>query len=554
MKKKNTVLIVDDNKLNRKSFGDILRQSYDIAESENGKEALEMLRNNKESMVAIILDLVMPVMDGYEFLKKFRMHEEYKYIPVIVATTNDDVESEKKCLKLGAWDFIPKTFHPDIIWFRVINAINRSKMQALEYDTLTRVYTEQMFFQTTREMLANSQDEQFAFIRFDVDRFKMINSFYGIREGDRLLKYVAHSIRSTMESYSMYTYGRINADIFGICVRIDDEKTPIKLMQSIREKMKAYVNLHCYLETSAGCYIIRDKEMDLSAIYDLATIAAKKCKGQYMVHEMVYSEEMGEELVREQKIINEMDYALEHEQFVIYFQPKYELEKYAACGAEALVRWKKPDGTMVMPNEFIPIFEKNGFIIKLDYYVWEKVCQFIQKEINEGKTPEPISVNVSRVNLYNPKFLESIINLVEKYRVPTQYLNLELTESVFADNGVVIQEAVDYLHKAGFTIMMDDFGSGYSSLNVLKDINLDVLKIDMKFLTKGGSSQRGDKILEAVIKMADSLKMTVIAEGVEDKKQVEMLKTLGCDYIQGYYFAKPMPVEEYQNISGKQKD
>ena len=164
-----------------------------------------------------------------------------------------------------------------------------------------------------------------------------------------------------------------------------------------------------------------------------------------------------------------------------------------------------------------------------------------------------ISVNVSRVNLYNPNFLESLVNLVEKYKIPPKYLNLELTESAFSDDARMIQNAVDYLHKAGFTILMDDFGSGYSSLNVLKDIDIDVLKIDMRFLSKGSSEERGEKILEAVIKMAKSLDMLVIAEGVEEEKQVKMLKRLGCDYIQGYYFAKPMPKKDYVKLLQKHR-
>ncbi len=235
----------------------------------------------------------------------------------------------------------------------------------------------------------------------------------------------------------------------------------------------------------------------------------------------------------------------------MYFQPKYELERLTPYGAEALVRWQRPDGTLVPPGEFIPIFEKNGFIIKSDFYVWEKVCQFIRRELDGGRCPAPISVNVSRVNLYNPKFLETLINLVEKYKIPPKHLNLELTESAFSDNTDMIQDAVDYLHRVGFTIMMDDFGSGYSSLNILKDINLDVLKIDMKFLSKSKmADSRGTKILEAVVRMAQSLKMPVIAEGVEEREQVDFLCSLGCDYIQGYYFAEPMSIDRYKKLIG----
>lgn len=547
MVRRNEILIVDDSKLNRNSFKDILKTEYRIIEAVNGREALCVLKKRRDTIAIIILDLVMPVMDGFEFLDEFKKVEEYKYIPVIVATTEDNIETERRCLELGTWDFIPKSFHPDIIKFRVLNAINRSKMHVLEYDDLTGIYNRQKFYQVTREMLDNNRKKKFVFIHFDIDRFKMINSFYGIQEGDNLICYIAESIEEVLQDNETCTYGRINADIFGICVSFYDMRDVISIIRLISDKMKRYP-LQYYLETSAGIYIIEDNDMDISAIYDRASIAARKCKGQYMVYEAFYTEEMGQDLVHEQKIINEMDHALEEEQFVVYFQPKFKLEGLSPSGAEALVRWKKPDGTMLPPGEFIPIFEKNGFIIKLDFYVWEKVCQFIRRKLDEGGELEAISVNVSRVNLYNPKFLESIFNLMEKYKVPSKYLNLELTESVFSDNALVIQDAVDYLHKAGFTIMMDDFGSGYSSLNVLKDVKLDVLKIDMKFLSKDETDSRSEKILEAVIKMAKSLNMPVIAEGVEEKHQVDLLKRLGCDYIQGFYFAMPMPMEKYEKL------
>ncbi len=544
----NDILIVDDGRLNRTSFADILKDQYGILEAENGKAALEILEKRKNSIALIILDLIMPVMDGYEFLEVYQKSDEYRYIPVIVSTTSDDAETERRCLELGAWDFIPKTFHPEIIRFRVRNAVEKSKVRLLEYDSLTEIYSQQKFFQMTRELLDNSGDEHFAFIHFDIDRFKMINRFYGEKEGDRLICYVANAIREVMREYdSRSIYGRISGDVFGICMPYQELGDIYGVIERIKERIRKHT-VHYYLKTCSGIYLIEDKEMDVSVIFDNACMAAAQCKEKYMVHEAMYTKELSESLKREQEIIDEMDAALEQNQFVVYFQPKYELEGLSPGGAEALVRWRKPDGTMISPGVFIPIFEKNGFITKLDYYVWEKVCQFIRQELDAGRKPAPVSVNVSRVNLYNPKFLDSLIDLVEKYKIPPKYLHLELTESVFSDNATIIQDTVFYLHKAGFTILMDDFGSGYSSLNVLKDVDLDVLKIDMKFFSKGATAEKGAKIIEAVIKMAESLHMTVIAEGVEESEQVEFLTKLGCDYIQGYYFAKPMPQEQYQEL------
>lgn len=548
---KNTILIVDDSKLNRGTLADILKDKYKIIEAENGESGLESLEKYKDDIVLVILDIIMPVMDGFAFMEEFKKRESIRNIPIVVATTENDFETEKRCLELGVWDFIPKIFQPEIIRFRVLNTIKRSMAHSLEHDKLTGLYTVQKFSQRVQVILEENTDTKFTFVRLDIERFKMINNFYGIDAGDRLLVHLAGLIEKYWQNVKNSVFGRVDGDVFGICFEKDDKKLNDFILY-MKQELKKYQAAY-YLETAMGIYDIQDNNMDVRNILARATLAAKQCKGQYMVHEARYTEELREKIIKEQNIINEMDHALETEEFVVYFQPKYELNHYKPMGAEALVRWKKADGTIVSPGDFIPVFESNGFIIKLDYYVWDKVCQLIKNNLNHRGDSEVISVNVSRVNLYNPEFLESLVNLVEKYKIPPKYLHLELTESAFSDDARMIQNAVDYLHKAGFTILMDDFGSGYSSLNVLKDIDIDVLKIDMRFLSKGSSEERSEKILEAVIKMAKSLDMQVIAEGVEEEKQVKMLKRLGCDYIQGYYFAKPMPKKDYIKLLQKSR-
>ncbi len=363
---------------------------------------------------------------------------------------------------------------------------------------------------------------------------------------------MAGAIRKVMTAYGRGTYGRLGGDVFGMCVPYEDGAAIYHILEGIRAEIRKH-SVHYYLETCAGIYLVDDPDMEVAAMHDNAEIAAAQCKGQYMVHDVLYTEEIGQKVLREQHIIDEMDAALAEQQFIVYFQPKYQLKKMAPYGAEALVRWKKPSGEIVLPNEFIPIFERNGFITKLDYYVWEKVCQFIDSELSQGRNPAPISVNVSRVNLYNPDFMDSLIDLIHRYHIPPHYLNLELTESVFSEDAELIQRAVNYLHDAGFTILMDDFGSGYSSLNILKDVDLDVLKIDMKFFSKGNTAEKA-KIIEAVIRMAESLDMMVIAEGVEEKHQVDFLNDLGCDYIQGYYFGRPMSQDQYEKLTNHDEE
>ena len=540
---KNAILIVDDSRLNRETLAAILKDKYNIIEAEDGRSGLEVLEKRKDDIVLVILDIVMPGMDGFAFMEEARTRESIRNIPIVVATTENDYQTEKRCLELGVWDFIPKVFQPEIIRFRVLNTIKRSMAHSLEHDGLTGLYTIQKFSQCVKRNLENHQDTKFTFIRLDIERFKMINNFYGVEAGDRLLVYISGLIETYWQDVENCVFGRIDGDVFGICFPKDEKKLNGFILY-IKRELKKYKAAY-YLETAMGIYDILDNNLDVRNIIARATLAAKQCKGQYMIHEARYTEELRAKIIREQNIINEMEHALETGEFVVYFQPKYELDHCRPSGAEALVRWKKADGTIVSPGDFIPVFESNGFIIRLDYYVWDQVCQFIKNNLAHRGD--------SGVNLYNPDFLESLVNLVEKYKIPPKYLNLELTESAFSDDARMIQNAVDYLHKAGFTILMDDFGSGYSSLNVLKDIDIDVLKIDMRFLSKGSSEERGEKILEAVIKMAKSLDMLVIAEGVEEEKQVKMLKRLGCDYIQGYYFAKPMPKKDYVKLLQKNR-
>ena len=553
MGRRKYVLIVDDCQQDRMAVADVLRSDYDILEACNGKQALEILSRKRAQISLIMLDLMMPVMDGYEFLEMYRKRKEYSYLPVVVCTTEDDPEREQKSLELGAWDFVLKNSSPGIMRLRAGNAIEKSKVRFLEYDFLTGIYGQQKFYQATRELLDQRAGANFAFIHFDIDRFRIINTLYGSKEGDRLIHFVAGAIRKVMTAYGRGTYGRLGGDVFGMCVPYEDGAAIYHILEGIRAEIRKH-SVHYYLETCAGIYLVDDPDMEVAAMHDNAEIAAAQCKGQYMVHDVLYTEEIGQKVLREQHIIDEMDAALAEQQFIVYFQPKYQLKKMAPYGAEALVRWKKPSGEIVLPNEFIPIFERNGFITKLDYYVWEKVCQFIDSELSQGRNPAPISVNVSRVNLYNPDFMDSLIDLIHRYHIPPHYLNMELTESVFSEDAELIQRAVNYLHDAGFTILMDDFGSGYSSLNILKDVDLDVLKIDMKFFSKGNTAEKGAKIIEAVIRMAESLDMMVIAEGVEEKHQVDFLNDLGCDYIHGYYFGRPMSQDQYEKLTNHDEE
>ncbi len=549
-KSKKTILIVDDHELDRKILHKILQDEYELIDAVDGREALNVLRIDGKRISVILLDLIMPVMNGYEFLASLS-GDSWLRIPVIALTEDRKPGAERKALDLGASDFVPKPFEPEILRIRVRNAISRSRlvlMQELQFmaerDSLTGLYNMSKTFSEIRRMLDRNSEKTFAIIRMDIDRFRLMNTFWGEKAGDNLLKYVADLLRAQAEQNTAAVYGRIHADIFCMCVPYVQSKIE-KLITTIRNRVSGY-NEDYVVESTFGIYVIEDPSISIEAMYSRASMASRECKKQYMVYETYYNKSMGQSLLREQQMLNEMGPALEKGEFEAWFQPKYNLQTGQPYGAEALVRWRHPVHGLIMPGTFVPLFEKNGFIGKLDYFMWDSVCRTLRRWIDEGINPAPISVNISRVNMYNPNIVSILTNLVGQYGLDPGMLNLELTESAYMDNPDIMKHAVRALQKAGFVIMMDDFGSGYSSLNTLKDIPVDILKIDIAFLAGEDTDGRNERILASVIRMAGWLEIPVVVEGVETDEQVNFLKSVGCGYVQGFYFARPMCESDYE--------
>jgi len=545
------VLIVEDQEINRSILRLILDGEYDVVEAENGAVAFDVLARTP-GISAILLDIVMPVMDGYEFLEKFR-DSMYSSLPVIAVTGEKDSGTEQRALKLGAWDFVSKPYQTDVLLLRLKNVIIRSQYyllnemrHAYEFDSLTGLYNRNKFFTETKNMLEHNPGTTFALVHFDIDKFHLLNSFWGEEEGNRFLKAIADMLRRDAAEVPPCTYARISADTFCMCEPYSEETIQRHADNSYKEL--ADYNRNFLIEPSFGVYVIDDPTEKIQTMFERATLAAKECKGKYMLYLSYYRPGMSQKVEQEQQIINEMQSALDNEQFQVYLQPKYNLKTEQPYGAEALIRWQHPTRGLLPPGMFIPVFERNGFIGKIDYYMWEKVCQLLRKWLDAGRTPAPISVNVSHVNMYNPNLVSLITGLTSKYDVPPKLMNLELTESAYMDNPDVMGKTVKSLQEAGFTIMMDDFGSGYSSLNTLKDIPINILKIDMKFLSGDVETGRKECIMAAVVHMAGWLNIPVIMEGVETSDQVEFLKSIGCGYVQGYYYAKPMPVKDYESL------
>lgn len=412
------------------------------------------------------------------------------------------------------------------------------------YDELTGIYNKQAFYAKTKEMLLDNPDKNFDLLRINIERFKVLNDLFGESTGDKLLRYIGKFLKEI--NLPLCVSGRLYADNFVVCYEAGkgDSRRMINTLQMVADSFA--INNRTIL--SFGLYRIDDKTLPVSVMCDRANMALWKAKGNFKNPYCEYDEKMRQHVLKEQKIINAMEMAIQNKEFTLYLQPKYNIEKGTIIGAEALVRWISQKSGFISPGDFIPVFENNGFVYEVDKFIWEESCRYLRKWLDEGREVHPISVNVSRIDLYDPKLVQHLVDLREKYQLPPQYLELEITESAYTEDPEQIITITRQLREAGFVILMDDFGTGYSSLNMLKDIQIDVLKLDMGFLKSSDHSAKGGNILTAILKMAESLKMQTIAEGVETKEQVEFLKSIGCKYVQGFYYSKPLPVDEFEKL------
>lgn len=424
-----------------------------------------------------------------------------------------------------------------------INSKEELRFRA-DHDELTSVYNANAFYRHTKDMIT-ADDSEYILVRLNIIKFKVINDIFGAKAADDVLVTMARHIEDTVTKRGG-TYGRLTSDHFAVCIPSDNfyEQLLLDSIQSLKDCFPRYYNINI----KAGVYRITSKDVSVAVMCDRAKLAMQSIKEDNTKVIAYYNDDIRKNLLREQRIENEMEWALETEQFEVWFQPIYSLSSMQPYSAEALVRWRHPTKGLVPPGMFIPIFEKNGFISKLDYYIFDHVCAYIKERRLQGLRQIPISVNVSRMSLFNETLADDIIALVKKYELSPELFKIEITETAYSNNPTIITNTVNKLRAYGFTILMDDFGSGYSSLNILKDLPIDVLKIDMNFMADLTSTDKAANILTSIVRMAKWLDMPCIAEGVETKSQVTFLKSIGCDNIQGFYFSKPLPREDFEAI------
>ena len=550
---KKIILIVDDSFINRQMLCNILNDEYNTIQAENGAEALEILREHGERISAVLLDVITPIMNGYRFLEERQKDKVLSNIPVIATTINDPHIAEIETLKRGATDFIQKPYNPTVVRQRVENIIKLRETAAfvntVEHDALTGFYNREAFYAHARRYIDANSEKDFDFIAMDLNDFKIVNDMFGENVGDELLKCWSKIIENDIAKNGMC--GRISGDVFAVVMPGHREYSE-ELFEGYIEKLNRF-DLNFTLKVKFGIYHVEDKSLPLSLMCDRALLAIKAIKDDFRKTFSYYDESLKEKLWNEQELTNTMRNALKTGQFHVYLQPKYDLYNNTVSGAEALVRWIHPEKGFMPPITFIPLFEKNGFITELDMYVCDKVCQIIRSWIDEGIEPVPVSINVSRVDIYNPALIETINKCVKKYDIPVKYLHIEITETSYTENSMQLKDVVLMLRKEGYHIEMDDFGSGYSSLNMLNDIPVDTLKLDMGFLKKGERTGRDETVMSFVVSLAKKLSLSVIAEGVEKKDEAEFLRSLGCDYAQGYLYSKPVPVDEFNKDFVKTK-
>ena len=568
------ILIVDDSKINRMILKNMLKDEFEILEAADGMEAINVLNLYQDEVALILLDIIMPRMNGFEVLEVMNEKHWIEDIPVMIISAEDSPDYVKKTYDLGVMDYINREASPMIIRKRVSNTIRlfskQKKMlhlmelqnaklleqnQKMHYlDELTGCFNFEGFKLKTLQLFSERTGKKYAIVFGNIKGFKFINEEFGYETGDQLICQWAHIISSDVSEGE--ACARMSADNMVALLAYESEEQLFWRVQENNNKIKGLLNhINCKyeVEIAVGIYVLNDKDMEqgnISRMLDCANMAQKSIKNQSGGRIAFYDDSLWAKQVREQEICRYLRDSMEQRTIKVWFQPQYDYGNGRIIGAEALSRWNHPTLGEIYPGEYIPILEEKGLIFHFDRYIWEECCRYMRQWMDlYGKMiAVSFSVNVSRIDAGDVNFYAELERLVEKYQIPRGMLHLEITEGSYMNQPEKLIEVVTYLQTMGYVVEMDDFGSGYSSLNMLKDVPVDILKIDLRFLDDAHNSFRGGMILNSVIRMAQWLDIPVIAEGVETKEQADFLKNMGCNLMQGYFFAQPLPAEEFEIV------
>lgn len=543
------MLIVDDNEINRKVLRRILDADYEVMEAANGVQALELLKDEQNDFLAVLLDVIMPDMNGFEVLKVIRNNPQLEGIPVIIQTEKATDTFEVNALKAGATDFVTKPYKSETIKTRLANCINtRIMLREISYldsDEVTGLMSINSFYYESERWIKQNPHENFDVVAIDMVRFSEINDSKGVDEANEILKKATEHLLAHQKLEKFYV-SRVYADRFVLLVRRREGYLDL-IMQKTGEITKQFAN-SASVHFRVGIYEITDRTIQLSTAVARAFSATNLIKDTYENKFAFYDKELHDKILLEEQLNEEMTAALANHEFQIYYQPKYNLYTNQIAGAEALVRWIHPTRGVISPGIFIPIFEKNHFIVQLDQYVWRQTAEQIAKWYQDGVKIVPVSVNISRIDLESIDVVTVLEQMIKEYQIAPELLHLEITESAYMNDTDKMVDAVTKLQNSGFIIEMDDFGRGYSSLNMLATLPINVIKLDMQFIQALENSVKAKTIIEYTIGLAKWMNLSIIAEGVETEEQLTLLRQLECNFVQGYIFAKPMPSELFREL------
>lgn len=542
------VLIVDDQEINRDVLGSILEDDYELLYAENGEEALKIMREQRERLSIVLLDLMMPVLNGFEVLETVRNDELLRQIPIIVLTA--ERSAELQALQMGASDFIPKPFdEQEVILARVSRVVELSEgrqlISAAEHDKLSMLYTRNFFMEYAERIFQYHPELHMDAVVINIEQFHSINALNGRSFGDRVLQVIGEEINAFLAGTEGIA-SRFEADRFAIyCMQQPDYRALLNRFQDKVNRLTRKVSIRLRMGVRTW-----QKGVEPLTMFDHARAACNRVRGDFQNPLMFYDDDMRMKELLNQRLLNDLHSAADERQFKVFYQPKYDIQADPPrlASAEALIRWKHPELGMISPGEFIPLFEGNGLISVVDNFVWKEAAAQITAWKEKYGFTLPVSVNVSRADVFDPTLVERLAELVESNGLDYGSIKLEVTETAYTDDANQVLDVIRRLRERGFEIEMDDFGSGYSSLNMLSDMPVDVLKMDMKFIRNIENSETDRKLVTLILDIAKFLDVSVVAEGVETEGQLAILRSGNCDLVQGYFFSRPLPPEEFEQL------
>lgn len=541
--RKRRILIVDDSEMNREILTGILENEYDIVEAEDGKKAIAVMEEDLYSFSIVLLDITMPELDGFGVLQVMQQRNWLKELPVIIISAETSDEYIGHAYEMGVSDYFSRPFDA-----RIVNTRVRNTIALFERDYIDQVTggcnRKEFIRRVSRSLKEIPAKTDYVLLFFNIKNFKAVNELLGVGGGDKLLCWFYQRI--IYSRFDPIETSRIESDHFACLIEAGnldyDYLTEFCNFNYGKEKRKMHIYSTC------GIYYIQENDVSVTGMIDRAKLAKGYITGEYLKPYAIFKNDMKDTYVDEMEICSEFEEGIVKQEFQVFYQPVVDARTGKIVSAEALVRWLHEQKGWISPGQFIPALEKGGYISQLDRYMIEKVTGCLNQRRTEEKRFVPVSVNLSWMDFYDENMLEWIVRGLKKNNQNEQKIRFEITETSLAAIGENHTRMLTHLKENGAEILLDDFGSGYSSFGMLQDYDFDILKMDISFVRNIGVNKKSESILRAIIDMAHQLEIRLVAEGAETEEQVAFLRENGCDYIQGYYYYKPMPEKEFLQL------